>query len=52
MKKHTHTDLFIRSILALAMILLATGYLSACSGKSTGASPAAMSPVAAPSVES
>ncbi len=50
MKKQTSTDVFIRSILALAMIL-ATGYLSACSGQSTGASPPAISPVAAPSVE-
>lgn len=51
MKKEIFNDVFVRSILALAMIL-AAGYLSACSGQSTGASPAAMSPVAPPSVES
>lgn len=51
MKKEIFNDVFVRSILALAMIL-AAGYLSACSGQSTGDSSAAMSPVAPLSVES
>ena len=51
MKKQIFADVFNRSILALAMIL-ATGYLSGCSGQSMGGSQAAMSPVAVPSVES
>lgn len=50
MKNQIHTNLHIRAILVLALIL-STGYLSACSGQRTGAPPAALSPVETQSVE-
>jgi hypothetical protein len=50
MKKQTHTNLLIRSSLALALAL-AIGPFSACSGHRPGASPAVSSPAQARSAE-
>jgi len=50
MKKQTHTNLLLRSSLALALAL-AIGHLSACAGHSPGTSAAVGSPVQARSAE-
>jgi hypothetical protein len=50
MIKQTHTSLFIRFSLAL-VLALASGYLSACAGHRTDASPEVWSPVQSQSAE-
>lgn len=51
MTKHMHSSFFVRPIIVLALIL-ATGFLSACSGHRPGADPAAMSSGDAQSMQS